>query len=145
MADYIIFFGLLLAGFVFYVLALKLEKDYPVTGDQERQKCESPIELRLYDALSLNGYYVKTQVPCGKYRIDLALPTYKIAIECDGKAYHSTPEQKAHDRRKNAYLRKHGWKVLRFSGRMIHRNLPKVLARIKDQTQVTSESNLNQL
>ncbi len=133
MVDYIVFFGLISVGLVFYILALKLEKDYPVIGDLDRQKCESPIELRFYDALSLNGYYVKSQVPCGKYRIDLALPKYKIAIECDGKAYHSTPEQKAHDRRKNAYLRKNGWKVMRFSGRMIHRDLAKVLEKIKSE------------
>ncbi|EHL78571.1 endonuclease domain-containing protein [Bacillus smithii] len=133
MVDYIVFFGLISVGLVFYILALKLEKDYSVICDLDRQKCESPIELRLYDALSLNGYYVKSQVPCGKYRIDLALPTYKIAIECDGKAYHSTPEQKAHDRRKNAYLRKNGWKVMRFSGRMIHRDLAKVLEKIKSE------------
>lgn len=131
LTDYIVFFGLVVTGFVFYILSIKLEKTYPVTVNQERQKCESPIELRLYDALSLNGYYVKTQVSCGKYRIDLALPTYKIAIECDGHQYHSTSEQKAHDRRKNAYLRQQGWKVLRFSGRAIHWNLPKVLAKIQ--------------
>jgi very-short-patch-repair endonuclease len=131
LTDYIVFFGLVITGLVFYILIIRLEKTYPVTVDQERQKCESPIELRLYDALSINGYYVKTQVPCGKYRIDLALPTYKIAIECDGHQYHSTPEQKAHDRRKNAYLRQQGWKVLRFSGRAIHWNLPKVLAKIQ--------------
>jgi very-short-patch-repair endonuclease len=131
LTDYIVFFGLVISGLVFYILIIRLEKTYPVTVDQERQKCESPIELRLYDALTINGYYVKTQVPCGKYRIDLALPTYKIAIECDGHQYHSTPEQKAHDRRKNAYLRQQGWKVLRFSGRAIHWNLPKILAKIQ--------------
>jgi very-short-patch-repair endonuclease len=135
MIEYVIFFGLILVGIVFFVLDLRRPRSQTQTiaVDQERLKCESPIERRLYDALQLRGYYVKTQFPCGKYRIDLALPTYKIAIECDGRAYHSSPEQKAHDRRKNAYLRKHGWKVLRFSGRMINRNLAKVIARIEKE------------
>lgn len=127
------FFGLILTGIVFFILDLKREQPKPIVTDHERIKCESPIERRLYDALQLRGYYVQTQVPCGKYRIDLALPAYKIAIECDGRAYHSTPQQKAHDRRKNAYLRKHGWRVLRFSGRMINRDLAKVLARIEKE------------
>jgi very-short-patch-repair endonuclease len=121
MISYIIFFGLILAAIVFFVLDLRRPQSQTDLIDRERLKCESPIERRLYDALQILGYYVQTQVPCGKYRIDLALPTYKIAIECDGKAYHSTPEQKTHDRRKDAYLRKNGWRVLRFSGRMIYR------------------------
>lgn len=104
-----------------------------VQKDYEREKCESYIERKLYDALTFNGYHVKTQTPCGRYRIDLALPQYKLAIECDGKDYHSTPSQKAHDRRKNAYLRKKGWTVLRFSGSRIHRRLPEVLRKIEDK------------
>jgi very-short-patch-repair endonuclease len=133
LAEYIVFFGLIIVGIVVFILDLKRGQPEPIYVDYERAACESPIERRLYDALQLRGYYVKTQVPCGKYRIDLALPTYKIAIECDGRAYHSTPQQKAHDRRKNAYLRKHGWRVLRFSGRMIYRDLPKVIARIEKE------------
>jgi very-short-patch-repair endonuclease len=130
MLEYIVFFGLLSASVVFFILHKPGEPvvDY-VTA--QRLKCESPIERQLYNALVMNGYYVQTQVPCGKYRIDLALPSLKIAIEADGKAYHSTPAQKAHDRRKNAYLRENGWRVLRFSGRQINRELGRVLARIK--------------
>ncbi|MFT4416780.1 endonuclease domain-containing protein [Fredinandcohnia humi] len=100
--------------------------------ENQRLKCESPIEARLYGALTTQGYYVQTQVPCGKYRIDIALTQYKLAIECDGKAYHSSPKQKAHDRMKDKYLRKNGWKVLRFSGRQIYREMPKVIRRIED-------------
>lgn len=100
--------------------------------DHQRLKCESPIEVRLYGALTTRGYYVQTQVPCGRYCIDIALPQYRLAIECDGREYHSTPEQKAHDRSKNAYLRSHGWKVLRFSGRQIYRSMPKVIRKIED-------------
>lgn len=133
MVEYIVFCGLIIVGIVVFILDAKRGQPEPIAVDYERAGCESPIERRLYDALQLRGYYVKTQVPCGKYRIDLALPAYKIAIECDGRAYHSTPQQKAHDRRKNAYLRKHGWKVLRFSGRMIYRDLPKVIARIEKE------------
>lgn len=133
MAEYVVFFGLIIVGIVVFILDAKRGQPESIGVDYERAGCESPIERRLYDALQLRGYYVRTQVPCGKYRIDLALPAYKIAIECDGRAYHSSTEQKAHDRRKDAYLRKNGWKVLRFSGRMIYRDLPKVIARIEKE------------
>ncbi len=101
--------------------------------DVERSKCESYIERRLYDALLFHGYDAQTQIPCGKYRIDITMPQEGLAIECDGKAFHSSKEQKAHDYRKNTYLRKNGWKVLRFSGRKINGNLRGVISKIEDE------------
>lgn len=131
--EYVVFFGLLLIGLLAFLLHKQPE---PIidTINAQRVKCESHIERRLFNALVFNGYSVRTQVPCGRYRIDLALTSQRIAIECDGKAYHSSPAQKAHDRRKNAYLRKNGWRVLRFSGSQINGNMSKVLARIEKET-----------
>jgi very-short-patch-repair endonuclease len=130
MIEYIVFFGLITVCLVVFVLFLRKPKPEPLIADPERIKCESPIEFRLYDALKAQGEYIRTQVPCGRYSIDIALPAYHMAIECDGKAYHSTPEQKAHDKRKDIYLRKNGWKVLRFSGSRINRDLKGILIRI---------------
>jgi very-short-patch-repair endonuclease len=138
MVDYIVFFGLLGFSIVLFILhQIRLKKN-PLSAphiDYEYVKCESPIERRLYEALKISGYYMKTQyvVPPARYRIDIALPQYKIAIECDGKAYHSTPAQKARDRQKDAYLRSKGWKVLRFSGSMINGSLADVIKRIEEE------------
>jgi very-short-patch-repair endonuclease len=129
--EYIVFFGLLSAGVLAY-FAFSYGGKTAKTLFDPRNKCESYIERRLYDALTSRGYSVTTQVVCGKYRIDLVLMGPRIAIECDGKDYHSSPEQKAHDRRKNAYLRRKGWKVIRFSGRQINKDLRKVLQRIEE-------------
>ncbi|MDO6658005.1 endonuclease domain-containing protein [Anaerobacillus sp. 1_MG-2023] len=100
----------------------------------QRTKCESPIERRLYDVLVFNNYYVETQYPLGNYRIDLAIPYLKLAIECDGKQYHSSTQQKAHDRRKDKYLRSKGWKVMRFTGRQINRNPKAILLKIQQHS-----------
>jgi very-short-patch-repair endonuclease len=127
--EYIVFFGLLAVGFLTYIISPKPDPLVNLVA-AERYKCESPIERRLYDAMVFHGYAVQTQVQCGKYQIDLALMSPRIAIECDGKAYHSSPQQKAHDRRKDAYLRDQGWRVVRISGREITRNLGKVIKRI---------------
>ncbi|RVP93283.1 endonuclease domain-containing protein [Sinorhizobium meliloti] len=129
--EYLVFFFLISAALVCYIAYELQPKEIMPPVDPESMKVESPIERRLYDALKFRGELVKTQVPCGKYRIDIALPVYRIAIECDGKAYHSTPSQKARDRRKNAYLKDNGWKVLRFSGKRINGNLSEVLRRIE--------------
>lgn len=137
--EYAVFVLLILAAVICFIAYERRPKE-SIVIDPEGMKTESPIERRLYDCLRFRGEVVKTQVPCGKYRIDIALPAYRIAIECDGKAYHSTPEQKAHDRRKNTYLRKNGWKVLRFSGSWITRDLKGVIARIEKEKALNSEN-----
>jgi very-short-patch-repair endonuclease len=85
--------------------------------DRQLIRTESPIERRLYYALREEGYKVETQVRCGKFLIDLALPEYRVAIEADGKKYHSSESQKAHDREKDRYLKNQGWTVLGASPR----------------------------
>ncbi len=133
--EYIVFFSLCFVGILFYILnEIRVRKtNQQIPPKFEYQKCESPIESRLYRALVLRGEKVEAQVSCGFYRIDLVLRKYRIAIECDGKAYHSSEDQKAYDRRKNLYLRKKGWKVLRFTGSSINGKLDIVLAKIEKE------------
>jgi very-short-patch-repair endonuclease len=95
-----------------------------------KPKCESPIEWRLYNALSRKGYKVKTQVRCGPFYIDMCIGN--IAIECDGFAYHSSPDQKKYDRRRTSYLYRNGYKsVLRFTGSEINSNVNECVKRIE--------------
>jgi len=47
-----------------------------------------------------------------RYRLDLAYPKHRIAVEFDGRQFHSTPEQRAHDRRRRQWLRDRGWTVV---------------------------------
>ncbi|HET7579786.1 MAG TPA: DUF559 domain-containing protein [Bacillales bacterium] len=131
MLDYFIFFALLATAPAFYVIHLLRDEPTPANVDQQRFKCESPVESRLYNALRHNGHVPVTQYRVGPYRIDIAFPAVKLAIECDGKAYHSTPEQKRHDRHRDAYLRRRGWRVYRFSGSKINGNMASVLRRIE--------------
>lgn len=133
MINYLVFFALIVSSLIIFFIHKPTVRTQPICD--EFSKCQSPIERQLYRALTHNGYRLETQVHCGAYRIDLVLPAYKIAIECDGKPYHSSAEQRAHDRKKNAYLRKHGWKVMRFSGRQINRNMSHVLNRIENEIQ----------
>ncbi|MGG4156896.1 MULTISPECIES: DUF559 domain-containing protein [Bacteria] len=133
MIEYVVFFLLLTLGIVFYIMNEIRIRKLGLESEDIGGTPESPIEWRLYKALIFRGEIVEPQVPCGKYRIDLALKPYRIAIECDGKEFHSSPEQIAHDRRKNKYLRKNGWKVLRFSGSAINGRMGQVLERIDSE------------
>ncbi|MDP4087119.1 MAG: DUF559 domain-containing protein [Bacillota bacterium] len=142
MLDYLIFFILCVLPVIFYELhmrkfpaveARKKKKVDPFY--RELRKCESPIEKRLFKAIQRLNCYVVTQYPFGRYRLDMAIPNLQIAIEADGKAYHSSPSQRARDRKRDAYLKSHGWQTLRFTGSEINRNIDWVIRRIEKEIQ----------
>ncbi|MFC5600922.1 endonuclease domain-containing protein [Deinococcus cellulosilyticus] len=55
------------------------------------------------------------------YKVDLAWPDLKIAVECDGPS-HSSLTRKAQDQKKQKFLESLGWKVFRFSNQEILEN-----------------------
>lgn len=57
----------------------------------------------------------RTNFPVGRYKIDLAFPLQKIAIEVDGWAFHSDAEVFVKDRNRQNEIALLGWKVLRFT------------------------------
>ena len=146
MIQYIVFLGLLLIAIVFTfsmsIKEKKIGKKYINPYDWEYRKCESPMERKLFNGLRSRDYFVTTQYNVGRYRLDMAILNLKIAIEADGKAYHSSPKQKAHDRKRDKYLRSQGWKVLRFSGSQIHNNLNNVLNRIDKEVNLRSNKHV---
>ena len=97
----------------------------------ESKKCESPLEIAFWNVgyfeLSQFGDFAP-QIPFGPYRLDFALtnipeaPTLKIAIEIDGYDYHKSKEQRNNDTRRDRYLMRNGWQVIRFTGSQIHEN-----------------------
>jgi hypothetical protein len=46
------------------------------------------------------------------FRLDLAYPLHKVAVEYDGRAYHDSLQQRQHDERRRRWLREHGWTVI---------------------------------
>ena len=92
--------------------------------------CDSPLEAAFAEALlaadDMRNYKVGSQYKLGPYRYDFAVffkgaEIPAVLIECDGVAYHFTPEQIANDVRKTELARKHGIKLLRFRGTDIYR------------------------
>jgi very-short-patch-repair endonuclease len=107
---------------------------------------DSPIESQLGAAVSL--FFEKAGLPLkiatmldvenvpdalllvpqfkwGYYRSDWAILNPKrggaFLIECDGKDFHSSPEQLAHDAKKDAAALDRGYLTMRFTGSEIHR------------------------
>ena len=87
---------------------------------------ETKIEKAIARELSKRNIIFISQYSIDKsFVCDFALPKYKIIIECDGDYWHANPKlysklnkiQKRKvkiDKFKDEYLKRNGWKVLRF-------------------------------
>lgn len=82
-------------------------------------RAESPPESRLRLLLVLAGlapvpqYEIRTAA--GWYRVDLAFPELRIAVEYDGREVHDRADVFTSDRRRQNALVAEGWVVLRFT------------------------------
>lgn len=92
----------------------------------------TPEQLILQQKL---GWDVEVAIPTGNPKwkaavVDLAHPTLRIAVECDGASHHTT-KQRNRDRMKDQMLESIGWVVLRFWNSRITTDLDSVLAEVR--------------
>lgn len=73
----------------------------------------TPIEAAIWSDIRAYGLPFWPQFPVGKYIVDFADPVRKIALECDGAAYHDAEK----DRKRDEALAKMGWVTYRIPGR----------------------------
>jgi very-short-patch-repair endonuclease len=85
---------------------------------------ESPIEKQF--RLAWKKRYPKMklidQYQVGRYRLDFAYPSLKVAIELDGHATHSSTTDIANDRRRQREIERLGWRFIRFGGQEVYRD-----------------------
>ena len=74
--------------------------------------CLTPIEWDMWESIRILGLPFFPQYPVGRFFVDFADPLRRIAIECDGKAFHD----KENDAKRDAELAGLGWRVWRFTG-----------------------------
>lgn len=80
----------------------------------------------------ITGYVVNMPVRLGNVavRIDVAFPRARVAIEVDGRAFHSSPQRFQFDRTRQNRLVTAGWRVLRFTWEDLTQRPDMVLRRI---------------
>jgi very-short-patch-repair endonuclease len=86
---------------------------------------ETSLEKAVREQLELLGINFIPQHPFDLYTVDFLLPDYNVVIECDGEYWHSKPHQKNRDRRKDAYLRRLGYTVIRLTESEIENDVHK--------------------
>ncbi|QYG95219.1 AAA family ATPase [Iamia sp. SCSIO 61187] len=86
-----------------------------VRDDQPHPRFDSLFEQRVHNRIRAKGYAVTPQVEVNGRRIDLVVTGAKgrLAVECDGEAWHSTAEQRAEDLHREQELKRAGWRFWR--------------------------------
>ena len=97
-------------------------------ADGARSEAERLL-VRLLREAGITGW--KTNYPVGGYKIDVAFPKQKAAIETDGWAFHSDPEAFHGDRQRQNKIALLGWQVLRFTWLDLTEYPQRVIAEIK--------------
>ena len=103
-----------------------------VQPDELSARCESGFERQVFEALASRGYRVVPQVPAGDYRIDLVVEgdgDRRLAIECDGDAFHG-PERWPADMHRQRVLERAGWTFWRCFASTWTRHRDEVLAEL---------------
>ncbi|WP_277835517.1 AAA domain-containing protein [Speluncibacter jeojiensis] len=86
-----------------------------VTRDDRHALFDSLFEQRVFLDITARGYHVNPQVEVNSRRIDLVVTgaAGRLAVECDGDAFHTTPEQRARDLERERELKRCGWEFWR--------------------------------
>ncbi len=81
---------------------------------------ESLLEMRMMRLLKRHRLSEATfQHVVGRYRLDVAWPAWRVAVECDGFQFHGGRESFERDRERDATLAAVGWVVWRYTWRQI--------------------------
>jgi very-short-patch-repair endonuclease len=90
----------------------------------------TPSEARLFSAIGAKklGVRFQRQVPLGRYIADFVAPAAHLVVEVDG-GYHAG--RRGADARRDEWLRRAGYRVLRVQAEQVVRDLPAVVARIR--------------
>ena len=94
-------------------------------------RAEKILWNRLTDK-QLKGRKIRRQHSFGNYILDFYCPSEDLGIEGDGKG-HDSMDHSVYDRKRSAYLIRHGIKVIRFTNSEVVEHIEYVLGKIGDE------------
>lgn len=101
-------------------------------SDGARSEAERLLVKLLREA-GITGW--RTNYPVGGYKVDVAFPAAKVAVETDGWAFHSDQEDFQNDRNRQNNIALLGWQVLRFTWLDLTEYPQRVIAEVKFATE----------
>ncbi len=90
----------------------------------------STLEEKMEKALNLAEIKFEREIKFKRFHVDFLLRDLKIVVECDGEHWHLSPKIQERDKRKDKLLGSLGYKVLRFSGKVMDKLSEKQIADI---------------
>jgi len=94
------------------------------------RRAPTPSERVLWEAIRARklGASFRRQAPLGRYVADFVAPRERLVVEVDG-GWHAG--RRAADERRDAKLRRMGYRVLRLDAEIVLRELPVVVERVR--------------
>jgi hypothetical protein len=99
----------------------------------------SPMETRLRMLIVLAGlpepvvdHVLWDDAGGVRYRLDLAYPELRVAVEYDGRQHAQVSRQWHHDLRRREWLDRHGWRLVVVTAEGVFRDPAGTLARVRD-------------
>lgn len=102
-----------------------------------RKGIESPIEKKMVFELERVGFECVNQLKISTIRVDIAIPKFKMIVECDGRDYHLDKEK---DRIRDQICSKYGWEVVRFTGTEIFMDAPRLARELAIRLGIAKET-----
>jgi very-short-patch-repair endonuclease/superfamily I DNA/RNA helicase len=86
-----------------------------VSATQPSEPFESLFEQRVFREIKQRGYHVVPQHKVGSRSLDLVVTGDggRLAVECDGHYWHTSPSQQVSDAHRDRELRRMGWDLVR--------------------------------
>jgi very-short-patch-repair endonuclease len=89
--------------------------------------------------LAPSGSHFRRQATIGPYFADFACHTTRLVVEIDG-GHHGELLHIRRDLKREAYLKKNGYRVLRFWNNEVHGNIDGVMSVIWDELETTKNA-----
>ena len=98
---------------------------------RQLRSATTPTEQLLWQALRGGklGVVFRRQVPIGRYIADFYAPAARLVVEVDGGWHRS---RRAADRRRDEWMRRRGYRVIRLSATFVQSNPGAAAERIRD-------------
>lgn len=90
---------------------------------------ETNLEKILRLALESANITHEKQFRIGRHYVDFAIPSKRLAIEADGEYWHRDTER---DAKRDMVIKFQGWRVMRFTGTEIKKNIEDCLVKIQN-------------
>ncbi len=86
-----------------------------VSEDRACEPFDSLFEQKVFREIRKRGYYAVPQYRVGSRSLDIVVVGEggRLAVECDGHYWHTSPSQQISDARRDRELRRMGWDVVR--------------------------------